>query len=227
MVYNRLPTHFEQSQARLRYKKVPWKKGMLNALKAGSQKLSVYYKSTEEAHGCLYAMGTILAPQYKLKFFEGLDWSGEVEFDNTLSSWYDIYETSLHGHLEDYSKRQPERQIPTTKFTVHETEDEMASLLAEDQPPLPPPLKATGWQEELKEYLNLSRFILCLLLVSDTDFLKNGAQQIHAISGGRMRVNFRHSLHLHGMSSRSLPRAQVLSVSLALLAISAITDEAR
>lgn len=149
---------------------------MLNALKAGSQKLSVYYKLTEEAHGSLYAIGTILAPQYKLKFFKGPDWLGEVEFNDTLSSWYDIYETSLHGHLEDYSKRQPGRQTPVAmKFTVHDTEDEMASLLAKDQPSLPPPLKPTRWQEELKEYLNLSRFILSLLLFRDTDLLKNGA----------------------------------------------------
>jgi hypothetical protein len=102
-VYNRLFTHFEQAQARLRRKKVPWKKAMLQALEAGSEKLSVYYKATEQAHGSLYAIGTILAPQHKLEFFAGPEWAGEV--DDTSLSWYDIYERSLHSHLEDYSKR--------------------------------------------------------------------------------------------------------------------------
>lgn len=165
MVYNRLFTHFEQSQARLRRKKVPWKKAMLAALEAGREKLSVYYQLTEEAHGSLYAIGTILAPQYKLKFFEGPDWSGQVQLNDTVSSWHDIYKSSLYGHLEEYSKHQPEREVPTTAISsVHYTEDEMTSLLAEDQPPPSLPPKATGWEEELKGYLNLGRFILSLLL---------------------------------------------------------------
>jgi hypothetical protein len=43
---------------------------MLAALEARREKLSVYYQLTEEAHSSLYAMGTILAPQYKLKFLK-------------------------------------------------------------------------------------------------------------------------------------------------------------
>ncbi|KAJ5366095.1 hypothetical protein N7541_000036 [Penicillium brevicompactum] len=155
-VYNRLFSHFEQSIARLCCKRVPWKKAMLHALKAGIQKLSVYYKSTEEAHSSLYAIGTILAPQYKLKFFQTPEWQGEVEFKGDLSTWPEIYEKSLHHHLKEYSKHQPERQVlPSQRNAIVETEDKMTSLLAEDQPLIPPTQKVTGWQEELKRYLNL------------------------------------------------------------------------
>ena len=80
-----------------------WKKAILKALKAGSKKLLVYYKATEQVYGSLYAIGTILAPQHKLEFFKGPEWAGEV--DNMDSSWHDIYEKSLHNYLEDYLKR--------------------------------------------------------------------------------------------------------------------------
>jgi hypothetical protein len=48
---------------------------MLDALKVAKEKLSVYYGKTTEEHGNLYAMGTILAPQYKLQFFSDESWS--------------------------------------------------------------------------------------------------------------------------------------------------------
>lgn len=129
---------------------------MLKALEAGSKKLSVYYKATEQAHGSLYAIGTILAPQHKLEFFKGPEWAGDV--DGMDSSWYDVYEASLHKHLEEYSKHQPEKQVlPRAKSSSHST-DAMMSLFEEDQPePLPQP--KTGWQEELKGYLNTGMFI--------------------------------------------------------------------
>lgn len=152
-VYNRLFTHFEQAQARLRRKKVPWKKAMLKALEAGSKKLSVYYKA--QAHGSLYAIGTILARQHKLEFFKGPEWEGEV--DDMDSPWHDIYERSLHNHLENYSKRQPEKQVlMKAKSSSHST-DAMMSLFEKDQPE-PPPQPKTGWQEELKGYLDTGMF---------------------------------------------------------------------
>ena len=154
-VYNRLFTHFEQAQARLRRKKVPWKKAMLQALEAGSKKLSVYYEATEQAHGSVYAIGTILALQYKLEFFKGPEWVGEI--DDSTSSWHDIYESSLYSHLEDYSKRKPEKQVlEKTNLSLYST-DAMMSLFEEDQPERPPQPKAS-WQEELKGHLNLGTY---------------------------------------------------------------------
>lgn len=77
---------------------------MLRALKAGEQKLLVYYHDTEEAHGHLYAIGTILAPSYKLDYFKGNDWVGDDR------DWYHEYESSLHSYLEEYFQVQPNTQ---------------------------------------------------------------------------------------------------------------------
>ena len=68
-VYNALFEHFEKSIEQLTPKSIPWKVAMLNALHAGMKKLLMYYTKTEEIHGSLYAIGTILSPQQKLSFF--------------------------------------------------------------------------------------------------------------------------------------------------------------
>jgi len=48
---------------------------MLKALGAGKDKLKDYYSKTTELHSNLYAVSTILAPEYKLQFFNGRAWS--------------------------------------------------------------------------------------------------------------------------------------------------------
>jgi hypothetical protein len=155
-VYNRLFTHFEQSQARLRRKKVPWKQAMLQALDAGREKLSAYYQRTEEAHGHLYAIGTILAPKYKLDFFKGPEWVGDD------AEWHDVYERSLHRYLEQYSRRQPNtRSLQKCKAPMR-SGSTLDSLLAEGRLKTPPQPK-TGWQDELRSYLKLGMYRLLLL----------------------------------------------------------------
>lgn len=47
---------------------------MLRALEAAKAKLSYYYAMTDEVHGDAYAIGTIFAPQKKLKFFSSKEW---------------------------------------------------------------------------------------------------------------------------------------------------------
>ncbi|KAJ5987703.1 hypothetical protein N7481_002913 [Penicillium waksmanii] len=84
-VYNVLFRHFEDAQRLLAQKRVPWKQTMLSALKSGERKLSAYYRDTEETHGHLYAMGTILSPLLKLDYFKGEDWVGDDQ------DWYHEY----------------------------------------------------------------------------------------------------------------------------------------
>jgi hypothetical protein len=163
-VYNRLFTHFEQSQARLRRKKVPWKQAMLQALNAGREKLSAYYQRTEEVHGHLYAIGTILAPKHKLAFFKGPEWEGDD------ADWHNVYERSLHRYLEDYSKRQPNTVSLQKGKAPMRIGSSFESLLAKDRPKTPPQPK-TGWRDELQSYLNLGAYYLFLLWIILNSYL--------------------------------------------------------
>jgi hypothetical protein len=65
---------------------------MLKALQHGRNRLAEYYKNTEQSHGCLYAMGMVLAPSYKLEFFKGEHWIGDD------ADWDNEYEVSLHKY---------------------------------------------------------------------------------------------------------------------------------
>jgi hypothetical protein len=122
-VYNVLFGHFEEAQSRLSRKKVPWKQAMLRALEAGEEKLKAYYHDTEEAHGHLYAMGTILTPSYKLNYFKGEDWAGDD------AKWYKEYESSLHTHLKRYYQRQPTTDT-ASKGKAPQRNGTMSSLFA-------------------------------------------------------------------------------------------------
>ena len=52
---------------------------MLEALHAAESKLREYYSQTIDlALGSIYAHGTILAPQYKLQFFQSKEWEDEI-----------------------------------------------------------------------------------------------------------------------------------------------------
>lgn len=69
-IYNELFDHIELLTTRLRRKRVPWKKQMLQALDNAQQKLQVYYsKINEDSLGNLFVFGTMLAPQIKLQYF--------------------------------------------------------------------------------------------------------------------------------------------------------------
>jgi len=72
-IYNKLYNHIDKSIHQLQRKNVPWKKVILTALYAAKGKLSHYYSMTDNIHGDLYAVGTIIAPQYKLHFFSTKD----------------------------------------------------------------------------------------------------------------------------------------------------------
>lgn len=92
-IYNKLFAHLEKSKSALKRKKVAWKQLMLSSLEAAEKKLSHYYNQTDEIDNNLYAIGTILSPQHKLKFFEGKDW------EDPVNDWRTIYRTSLEEVL--------------------------------------------------------------------------------------------------------------------------------
>ena len=71
---------------------------MLKALEAAKSKLSHYYAMTDNMPGDLYATGTIIAPQNKLKIFPTKEW------EDLDQDWLTRYRKSLEDYLESYKK---------------------------------------------------------------------------------------------------------------------------
>lgn len=97
-IYNQLFEHLEKSTRQLQRKKVPWKQLMLKALGAARDKLADYYGKTDEIHGDLFAIGTMLAPENKLQFFSGKDWDDDYD-------WRQRYRQSFESYIEPYKQR--------------------------------------------------------------------------------------------------------------------------
>jgi hypothetical protein len=68
---------------------------MLEALKSAESKLREYYAKTDDPElGDVYAHGTILAPQHKLQFFRGRDWTDQ--------DYTSLYIQSLQDRMKRY-----------------------------------------------------------------------------------------------------------------------------
>lgn len=154
-VYNKLFDHLEASIRQLRRKKVSWKKAMLHALEAGKAKLSVYYTQTEQIHGNLYAIGTILAPQHKLHFFSKRDWA-----DNNYE-WRRTYKECLEKYIEPYKQQQLEAQAPQKGLSSSRKKGDMELLFDEDGPLVPQENQAkTSFDNELTHYLESGMYYI-------------------------------------------------------------------
>jgi hypothetical protein len=152
-VYNKLFDHFETSIRQLERKRIPWKQAMLRALHAGKEKLTIYYAKTEQIHGNLYAIGTILAPQHKLQFFSQKEWA-----DNNFE-WRTRYRQRLEKYLEPYSQQQINNYQPSTVKPSSYTGDDMESLFTEDMPQAPTQ-PMLSYHDELTRYLESGMCIL-------------------------------------------------------------------
>ena len=98
---------------------------MLYSLKAGRDKLKFYYTKTVEIYDNLYAIRTILAPQYKLQFFSGGEYSDDIESRA-------IYKAYLKRFLEPYQKPIPKAQRP--QRLVQQKSDDIEDLFDEVTP---------------------------------------------------------------------------------------------
>ena len=128
-IYNQLFSHLELSIAQLRYKKAPWKQSMRTALYAAKEKLSSYYARTTDTHGDYYAIGTILAPQYKLDFFTKGEWAGED------GKWEKLYHQRLKEQLEPYKQRLSTKQSVPTALSSSQGASKFQLLLERQQAP--------------------------------------------------------------------------------------------
>jgi hypothetical protein len=105
-VYNKLFDHLEKSIRQLRRKRVAWKQVMLASLEAAKNKLSIYYRDTDNMDGDLYAIGTILSPQDKLQFFSTADWDPEEGRIDYRAMYRQRIESSLKKYSENLAQGQ-------------------------------------------------------------------------------------------------------------------------
>ena len=74
-IYNKLFSHLDDAEAKLKNKGVIWKKCILQALQAVKKKLLKYYTVTDyKTYGNIYALAIILYPSKKLRYFTLIDW---------------------------------------------------------------------------------------------------------------------------------------------------------
>lgn len=148
-IYNTLFDHLEKSINQLRRKKVPWKKTMLKALEASKQKLGDYYHNTKEIHGDLFAIATILAPQYKLQFFsswaeDGIDYS-------------ERYQKSIRTLLTPYQQRLQKRlgKTPIQSDLVEDIDVDLDSMIG-------PGCQTEEENDEFARYIQLGMYLLSI-----------------------------------------------------------------
>ncbi|EED18941.1 hypothetical protein TSTA_126490 [Talaromyces stipitatus ATCC 10500] len=160
-IYNKLFDHLEVSICRLQRKKVAWKKLMLSALHAAKEKLSVYYREIDKVYGDLFAIGTILAPQNKLQFFNNKDWGPELR----------LYKERLSA--TQGSPQIPSLGVQTSKidalfapdFNQLVSSDEATQYLESEMAPIAP---RTFWKEHEHKFLALANMVHDILLIPAT-----------------------------------------------------------
>ena len=124
---------------------------MLASLEAAKNKLSIYYRDTDNMDGHLYAIGTILSPQDKLQFFSTADWDleeGGIDYRAT-------YRQSLESSLEKYSENlaQGQQILGAPLASIATDEFDLACVRDESQQSqIPQPVQS----DELTRYLGNS-----------------------------------------------------------------------
>jgi hypothetical protein len=118
------------------------------ALEAGLAKLREYYRKTDSPEtGDVYAHGTILAPRYKLQYFQRPEWDGGPEGSN--KPWDVHYYDTLQDRIKTYQSKDNLIQQPQARPQVSQI-DQMFDEEAEyDQD-----------QDELTRYLQASKLLL-------------------------------------------------------------------
>jgi len=120
---------------------------MLSTLQAAESKLREYYSRTiDPALGSIYAHGTILAPQYKLQFFQSEEWQDE-DID-----YMEMYRSSLQDLIRSYQQDDPISSPQARRYTAIE-------LAVQSMMPKKPS-KFSTQLDELKDYLQAGMTLL-------------------------------------------------------------------
>ena len=155
-IYNKLFNHLDRAEEKLKRKSVPWKKSMLQALQAASEKLSKYYKETDsEAYSSVYAIATILSPSKKLRYFDNGDWRGHDEFGRPLD-FMRRYRDILQARFKLYQQKYQREIGPLSiERTPHSADDELEEL-CESQTALQAEVDQP--EDEISRYLANGKF---------------------------------------------------------------------
>lgn len=122
-IYNRLFDYLERSTTQLAREKMKRKATMLSAFIKAQQKLSDYYAQTDQIHGDLYAVTTIMAPQNKFHFFSGTNLEGPYRTE---------YCKSLEKDPDPYQQRYLEQEPIANKLFPAENISDLDMLLTLD-----------------------------------------------------------------------------------------------
>ncbi|KAJ5764716.1 hypothetical protein N7520_004275 [Penicillium odoratum] len=149
-IYNRLFSHLEEAEKKLRCKRVHWKKSMLQELQLAQKKLSKYYSGTDDSvYGTTCALATILYPPKKLRYFDNKDWrGGDIDFMRQ-------YQDAFRNEFVTYQKQaQREAHQPDTSEKIDDIEDEELAMLCDSQQTTLPTDEFDGRQDEVTRYLS-------------------------------------------------------------------------
>ena len=150
-IYNKLFNHLDDAEKKLKRKAVPWKKRMLQALRAAKKKLSKYYTETDtKPYGSVYAMATILCPSKKLRYFDNADWRGTNKKGETVD-FMKTYQEVLRKEFQRYQQRVTLETEPTNiQASLDPIENEL-ELLCESQTALQ--AEVDQLEDEITRYL--------------------------------------------------------------------------
>jgi hypothetical protein len=161
-IYNRMFTHLEEAEEKLKYKAIPWKKRMLWALQGAKEKLLKYYHATgTESFGQVHAIATILCPSKKLRYFEGDNWKGKDK-DGQPIDFTKIYQDALQKEFIKYQQRFVPQVSPgdidaaqgATENPLDSWVDSQPTVMAEVEQP----------EDELTRYLAKGKQFLSTML---------------------------------------------------------------
>ena len=148
-IYNAFFNYIEKSKAQLARKKVNWKTVMLKALSYTMDKLSEYYSATDTISDDLYAIGTIMAPQNRLEFFQTSEWEPK---------WHVRYRKSLEKYLVPYEKRYSDTRPSSHGISSAAQVSDLEMLISKAKVTQ----SQTNAHDELRRYLGSGKLTFCL-----------------------------------------------------------------
>ena len=93
LIYNELFGHLNNERTWLKHKKKIWKRYLLPAINTATEKLCIYYETTERCQARLYNLGTVLNPTYKLTLYDRKDWEQKYAL---------MYKRDFFEHFQSY-----------------------------------------------------------------------------------------------------------------------------